>query len=154
MDEDLDRYEEYAEDSVGAIYDTVEMGIWQAERLARRGFRSLAAECLRTAWHQYLRFVDVLKVYAGGPALHDRLLAALLAIGDGGLVSGLDSAQILDEERLHVTHDLENRQTWHDMPGVIPDDLLAFASGPVKGVGGGFGNELVPLGGQKQERLA
>lgn len=143
MEEPMNEWEEYTEDSVGAVYDTIESGMWQAERLARRGARTLAAECLRTAWHQYLRFADVLHAYEGGHALRDRLLNALMAIGDGGLLGGWRNAQVPGEELPNV---LDQHKDGEDVAGVVPDDLLAFAGRPVEGVRGELRNQLVFLG--------
>jgi len=69
------------EETVGTLCDSIETSLWMAAAYRRQGARGLAAECLRSAWSEYLRFSDVLSVYAGAE-LGTRLVRALGEAGN------------------------------------------------------------------------
>jgi hypothetical protein len=74
-----DRTVDETEDmTVGILYDSIETNLWLADAYFLRGAKGLAIECLRSAWLEYVRFRDVLRVYAGDD-LGDRLLRTLVS---------------------------------------------------------------------------
>ncbi len=93
--DDLIEFEDMAETTVGVVCESVETNLWLARGYERRGLVGLAADCLRSAWHEYVRFGDVLRVYTGSDALRDRLIAELVRHGAPEL-AGLDA--ILEPE--------------------------------------------------------
>ncbi len=88
MDDRIE-FEDMAETTVGAVCESIETNLWLARGYERRGLAGLAADCLRSAWHEYVRFSDVLRVYTGSDALRDRLVADMVRHGAPAL-AGLD----------------------------------------------------------------
>ncbi len=73
------------DDCVSTLHDSIETNLWLAEGYAWKGDHDLACECLRSAWHEYVRFGEILRAYTGGDSLRDRLVAALVRSGDEAL---------------------------------------------------------------------
>ena len=80
--EDVDEQEE---GTVGVVCESIETNLWLAEGYFHRGMEGLAIECLRSAWMEYVRFSEVLRVYSGDD-LGRRLIRALVdRAGDAAL---------------------------------------------------------------------
>jgi hypothetical protein len=60
---DLDQSGDYEDTTVGDVHESIETNMWLAEAYFVQGAEGLARECLRAAWHEYLRFNDILAVY-------------------------------------------------------------------------------------------
>jgi hypothetical protein len=89
-----DILEEVEDTTVSAVYDSIETNLWQAEGYFAKGAASVAMECLRSAWQEYLRFRDVLVVYGGTEAeeLGTKLVRTLVArAGDSAETLALGS---------------------------------------------------------------
>lgn len=70
------------ETTVSTIYESIETNLWQSAAYARQGCEGLSLECLRAAWLEFVRFSDVLRVYAGSETLRQQLIQALAAHAD------------------------------------------------------------------------
>ena len=71
--------------TVGAVYESIETNLWQADGYFTQGATGLAIECLRSAWSEYVRFCDILRVYGGSGTeqLGSRLVRVLVErVGD------------------------------------------------------------------------
>jgi hypothetical protein len=90
----------YDEDTtVGSVYESIETNLWMAEAYFRRGSRGLGVECLRGAWMEYVRFRDILRVYAGDE-LGERLVKALVnRAGDAAAALALGNQPEADRLR-------------------------------------------------------
>ena len=73
------------EDSVGALCDSIEVGLRMAAGHVGRGDHDLATEILRSAWQKYVRFADALQAYTRSEQLRESLITALLANGESPL---------------------------------------------------------------------
>lgn len=69
---DLDQSGGYEDTTVGDVHESIETNIWLAQAYFSQQADGLARECLRAAWYEYVRFNEILGVYAGA-ALGDRL---------------------------------------------------------------------------------
>lgn len=99
MEETLDFADEMLDEeedmTVGAVCESIETNLWLADAYFLRGAEGLAVECLRTAWLEYVRFHEILNVYAGREALGERLVQALVTKAGGAVASlalGVDAA--------------------------------------------------------------
>ena len=99
MDDRID-FDETTESTVGAVCESIETNLWLAQGYARRDLAGLASDCLRSAWHEYIRFGDVLTAYTGSQTLRDRLVAAMALHGNGTLAGLEQSASLFAESEV------------------------------------------------------
>jgi len=92
--------EESGETTVSAVCESIETRLWLADAYFLRGAEGLAIECLREAWLEYVRFRDVLNVYAGSDDLGGRLVRALVSRA-GESVGSLALGAEVEAETLH-----------------------------------------------------
>ena len=82
---DVDAFDSDLEDTtVGDIYESIETNLWLSDGYFAEGASGLAMECLRSAWSEYVRFRDILRVYeacesGAANSLGERLVRALTA---------------------------------------------------------------------------
>jgi hypothetical protein len=84
--------------TVGAIYDCVEATLERAEACFRHGAKELGARYLRDAWATYVRFADILRVYAGP---EDNLRTRLMEAWDSYAAEDVPPLPI--EDAIHST---------------------------------------------------
>jgi hypothetical protein len=79
-DEEMEMEEDIEETTVGSVYESIETNLWLADSYFSRGAAGLAIECLRSAWCEYVRFRDILRVYDSSSVdqLGERLVRTLV----------------------------------------------------------------------------
>ncbi len=73
---------EYGEETVGTVWERIEDNFETSEALVRRGALGAARQYLRAAWREFVQFTDVLHVYLGSDQLGERLVSALVQLGE------------------------------------------------------------------------
>lgn len=63
--DDMEQVGDYEDTTVGNVHESIETNMWLADAYFLRGAEGLGRECLRAAWQEYVRFNDILGVYAG-----------------------------------------------------------------------------------------
>jgi hypothetical protein len=91
MDMESGFVSEYQEETVGSVWERIEDNFEISEALLRKGAVGAARRYLRAAWLEYVQVTDVLRVYLGSEQLAERLVSALVRIGEPELFAELES---------------------------------------------------------------